>query len=264
MYAGFVTTGRVVKSIGIHQRFDAAAYNMVSQYFKPGTFPGIGEILHFEGINGPDGVKVKSLGVQDPSHMYDPISDVGVLPDLITNHYALLVESLQEQDLVRAAFEASWLAHYVTDGLTPAHHYPYDEKKAELFGEASQYNLLHKGWLWLGGKGVLSTHLNFEMGVASTLLLFPLKVKLDDEKLAEARRMGMVPFFKQEARQVAELKLYDQFYEKGWTAELARTIKQQIAPHAVQVVGIIWLLAYLEAGQAELTTGQVLPLNKVA
>jgi hypothetical protein len=251
MYAGFITTKRVVKRLGIHQKLDTSAFKMVAPYFKHGSFPTLKEILHFEGLNGPDGVKVKSLGQHDPSHMYDPVNDNGVLPRLIRAHYAKLVKSLRTGDKVRTAFEAAWLAHYVVDGLTPAHHYPYDEKKEEILGKESEHGLFKKGWLWMGGKGVLSTHLNFEMGVASTLLVFPIRAKLDDAKLAEARRLGIMKFFKQEARAVADLDLYEQFYKDGWTAEMATIVRKQIAPHTTQIVGIIWLLAYLEATQQE-------------
>ncbi|MBW3538084.1 hypothetical protein KY386_01160 [Candidatus Parcubacteria bacterium] len=253
MYAGFVTRKRVVKRLGIHQKFDSAAYRMAEPYFKPGSFPTLKQVLGFEGVNGPDGVKVKSLGVQDPSHMYDPVTDKGVLPELIANHYDQLVKSLRSGDQVRSAFEAAWLAHYVVDGLTPAHHYPYDEKKAELFGAGSELGLMYRNWQWMGGKGVLSTHLNFEMGVAATLLLMPLRARLDHAKLAEARRLGVVNFFKQEALAVARLNLYERFYQQGWTAELARVVRSQIAPHATLVVGLVWLLAYLESGERELT-----------
>jgi hypothetical protein len=251
MYAGFITTKRVVKRLGIHQKLDMAAYRMISPYLARTKFPTLKQVLHFEGLNGPDGIKVKSLGVHDPSHMYDPVTGTGVLPELIEGHYQRLVSCLQEGDDIRASFEAAWLAHFVTDGLTPAHHFPYDEKKDELFGEDSDVSFLRKHWHWLGGKGVFSTHLNFEMGVASTLLIFPIKAEFSEAKLAEARQLGALPFFKQEAREVADLGLYDRFYKEGWTAELARIVREQIAPHASQVVGLLWLLAYLEAGQLE-------------
>jgi hypothetical protein len=87
--------------------------------------------------------------------------------------------------------------------------------------------------------------------VATTLLLFPIKAQFSEVKLAESRRLGAIEFFKQEAREVAELGLYDRFYKEGWTAELARVVREQIAPHASQVVGLIWLLAYLEAAQLD-------------
>lgn len=282
MYSGFISTKRVIKRLGVHQRFDAAAHHMISPFIKPKTFPGIKAILHFEGYNGPDGIKVKSPGIDDPSHFYDPETDTGELPEHVQNHYDGFVEALRTEDMVRAAFEASWLAHYVVDGLTPAHHYPLVEKivglregeralrrrkssdeplrndattplaKNFVIGETVRQTL-KKNWKIWGGKGILSTHHNFEIGVASSLLFAKLNLKLNEAMLAEARKMGMLAFFKREAREVAQLDLYERFYRQGWTAELARIVRQQIAAHAVQVVGIIWLLAYLEVGETELT-----------
>lgn len=248
MYAGFVTTKRVVKKIGIHQKFDTAAYRMIRPYLAKSSFPSLKQILHFEGINGPDGIKVKSLGHHDPSHMYDPGTDSGVLPDLLTGHYKGLVAALGKGDKVRASFEAAWLAHYLVDGLTPAHHYPYDAKKEELFGCDSEIGSLRKHWHWLGGKGVLSTHVNFEMGVAATLLLYPIRCQLEDGELALARQMGPIEYFKHMAREVYEYNFYERFYAKGWNVEMARSVRRVVAPTAARTVGLIWLLAYLEAG----------------
>lgn len=283
MYSGFVTTKHVLKRLGVHQRFDVAAHEMIESYLSAKSFPSAKSIIHFEGYNGPDGIKVKSPGVDDPSHFYDPYNDVGELPEHVQNHYDGLVSELREKDLVRSAFEASWLAHYVVDGLTPAHHYPFVEKIVELregeaglkrrkrrtdeplrndattkfhksvvIGDTVRQTLAGTWGLW-GGKGVMSTHVNFEFGVATALLFFKLKQPLSETMLAEARQLGMMAFFKREARNVADLDLYERFYREGWTAELARIVREQIAPHACQVVGIIWLLAYLEAGQADLT-----------
>ncbi|MFI5240286.1 MAG: hypothetical protein ACHQUB_01075 [Candidatus Saccharimonadia bacterium] len=255
---------------------------MISIYLKPKTFPSAKQIVHFEGYYGPDGIKVKSPGKDDPSHFYDPITDTGELPEHVQNHYDGLVNELREKDLVRAAFEASWLAHYVVDGLTPAHHYPFVEKIVELregsaglrkrqrktdeplrndatttlhkglvIGDSVRHTLQGTWGLW-GGKGVMSTHVNFEFGVATTLLFYKMHQPLDETLLAKARQLGMMAFFKQECRKVAELDLYVRFYREGWTAEMARIVREQIAPHACQVVGIIWMLAYLEADEAEL------------
>jgi hypothetical protein len=255
MYSGFVTKKKVVTRIGIHQRFDMAGYRMVEDYFAPETFPPLKQVLHFEGLNGPDGLKVKSPGEDEPSHIYDPIKDIGDVPQHISNHYTKLIKSLRDGDLVRAAFEAGWLAHYITDGLTPAHHFPYEEHKEELFGKASEVGFIRKNWAWWGRKGVFSTHINFEMGVASALLLFPIKVHLDDQILASARRMGYLQYFKQEATAVAQLKLYHRFYAEGWTVGLAKAIRDEVAPRAARAIGIIWLLAYLEAGFQQVATG---------
>jgi len=273
MYAGFVTTKRVVKRVGIHQRLDMAAYRMIAPYLPRGTFPSIKDILHFEGYNGPDGLNSKSglkpKGIKppdeaNPSHIYDPIHDVGEVPDRIETHYHALVEKLSAGDTVRAAFEAAWLAHFVADGLTPAHHFPLEDKIAEAAedaavdiesGDASRLAAqVKKNWAIWGAKGHMSTHMNFEMGIAMALLFFPIRPQFSEHELVRAHELGPVDYFKTESRDVASLGLYDRFYRSGWTNDLAVTIKNRLAPQTARCIGTIWLLAMLDAGQ-QLATG---------
>lgn len=249
MYAGIISRKRTIKRLGVHQRFNGAAYKMIESFLAPGTFPSIKDIHHFEGINGPDGLKLKADWVQSSNHIYDPSSGGGNVPRQITAHYYTLVEALRDGDLLRAAFEASWLAHYVTDGLTPAHHHPLDEFKRKAY----KGSRLKGHFQYFGKKGAMGTHANFEVGIVAALIVSPIKMFLDHDKFAQARRLGPVAFFQQEAREVAKLNLYDKFCAKGWTAELARTVKKVLAPQASHVIGIIWLLAYLEASQSALT-----------
>ena len=265
MYAGFITTKRVVKRAGIHQRFDIAAYKMVEDFIPEGSFPTIKQILHFEGYNGPDGLKSKS-GLKyktkddgNPSHIYDPKTDTGEVPGYIDLHYRGLVDRLQTTDLIRGSFEAAWMAHYVADGMTPAHHFPLEEKMAQasekaqqdfLSGDASKFEaFIQKNWAIWGAKGHMTTHQNFEIGVAFAMLFSPLRPDFDEHELARARTLGPIDYFKSQARAVASLNLYEKFYESGWTADLASTIKSELAPKTALTIGTIWLLAYLEAGQ---------------
>jgi hypothetical protein len=266
MYAGFITPRRVVKRVGIHQRLDMAAYRMI-EHFLPvgGGFPDIKDILHFEGYNGPDGLKSKTglkLRTKDdpgPSHLYDPVADTGEVPIHIANHYRSLVECLKDDDLVRASFEAAWLAHYIGDGLTPAHHWPLEDKIAEAAerstktlrgGDPNKYvAFLKKNWAIWGAKGHMSTHQNFEMGIAFALLFFPIKPEFSEHELVQARELGPVEYFKHEARAIAGLNLYERFYEEGWSNELAVAVKNVLAPRTAQAIGIVWLLALLDAGQ---------------
>jgi hypothetical protein len=272
MYAGFITTRRVVKRAGIHQRLDMAAYKMIERYLPEGTFPSIKDILHFEGYNGPDGLKAKgglrykTKDDHNPSHLYDPLTDIGEVPMHIANHYVALVESLKASDMIRAAFEASWMAHYVGDGLTPAHHFPLEDKIAEAAEKSAKAfasgdegkvrSMLKKNWAIWGAKGHMTTHMNFELGMAFGLLLFPIHPEFNDHELARARSLGPVDYFKSEAREVASLDLYDRFYREGWNNDIATTIKNQLAPQAAQTIGIIWLLALLEAGQQLVTQAE--------
>ncbi len=259
MYSGFVSRRRVVARLGIHQRFDMAAYQMIKPYLPHGVFPSSKDIIHFEGYNGPDGLKVKSPKDNQPSHLYDPATDTGEVPLHIANHYDALVKCLKVADLTRAAFEASWMAHYIGDGLTPAHHWPLEEKLAEAAdlvpravkeGDTSKFAAtVKKHWRIWGAKGHLSTHLNFEMGIAFALLIFPIRPVFSDAELARARRLGPVEYFKAEARDIAGLDLYERFYRSGWTGDIAGAVKNTIAPQAARAIGMIWLLALLEAGQ---------------
>jgi len=264
MYSGFVTQTKVIKRAGIHQRFDMAAYKMIKPYLPP-SFPTQKDIIHFEGYNGPDGLKVKNPDEAVLSHLYDPATDTGDVPMHIANHYARLVESLKAGDPIRSAFEASWMAHFIGDGLTPAHHWPLEEKLYEA-REAAQDAALDdkdfarlmaqakKHWALWGSKGHYSTHFNFEMGVAFALIMVPIRATFDEAMLAHARRLGPIEFFKEKAREVADLHLYERFYKEGWNNDIATIIKNDIAPTTAAVIGYIWLLAILEAGQ-ELAIG---------
>jgi hypothetical protein len=261
MYSGFITSKRTLAAVGVHQRFDSVAHRLIAPYCASGTFPSAEEIMHFEGVNGPDGLKVKSPGQNEPSHLYDPLNDKGPIPRLIKHHYDGLVAALKQQDMVRSSFEAAWLAHYVCDGLTPAHHFPLDEHIAQhgaTKNAKGRYTVrkpgdtrlesLRKGWAILGGKGLLTTHFNFEMGAATAIIGQRIKIQLDPAKLAEARKIGVIKFFKDQAQMIAKLEMYEKFCEQGWTPEIARLIKTRLTPETIQTIAIIWLLAYLEAG----------------
>jgi hypothetical protein len=259
MYSGFVTSKKVVDRLGIHQRFDMAGYRMIEKYLPQGFFPPMKDILYWEGYNGPDGLKVKSPKQADPSHLYDPKTDTGAVPGHITVHYEKLVRCLKNGDIVRAGFEASWMAHYIGDGLTPAHHWPLEEKIAEAVleekeaVEAGDVNKLllkaKKNWAVWGAKGHLSTHFYFEMGIAFALLIYPIKGSFKPDDFARARRLGYLEYFKEQARDVATLDLYERFYKQGWNSDIAAVVKNKIAPMTAETIGVIWLLAVLEAGQ---------------
>src|SRR6266571_27594 len=258
MYSGFVAPHKTVSRLGIHQRFDMAADRMIADFLPEGSWPTLKDILHFERYNGPAGLKVKSPGENEPSHLYDPVSDTGEVPDHIQNHFNQLVIGLKEGDMTRSAFEASWMAHYICDGLTPAHHWPLEDKLAEAAagvpdslkkGDTSKFTAaVKKHWAIWGAKGHLSTHFNFEMGIAFALLVFPIRAEFSPEEWQRAQELGPVEYFKAEARDIATLNLYEKFYKDGWTNEIATVVKNRIARQAARAIGLIWLLALAEAG----------------
>ena len=131
------------KIVGTHQRLDRAARKLLGQRLKKGQFfPSTKEILAFEGTHGPDGLKRKSPGVDEPMHFIIPEDDDGQLIKMILDHQYNLRHALKTDNRVRAAFEAAWMAHAIADGLTPAHHFPYNDAVEELMTGRSLLSFL--------------------------------------------------------------------------------------------------------------------------
>ena len=163
--------------MGTHQKIDRVARKNISKLMVDDSlFPKNSKILHFEGKNGPDGIKRKSPAVNEPWHFFNPFDDSdNALVHQIQAHYDLLVKELKNGSVERVAFEAAWLSHAIVDGLTPAHHYPYEEKLSELRngeGNETRSSIKDKvllpgdtrrqqvknNWKMYGHKGLISTH----------------------------------------------------------------------------------------------------------
>jgi hypothetical protein len=268
MYSGSTLTTYSGRLMGTHQKIDRVARRQLDKLVPKNKFPKIRAILHFEGGNGPDAIKRKSPAKDEPWHYFQPfdLADNQILV-LIEGHYQSLVEMLRKGDDVRASFEAAWLAHAVVDGLTPAHHYPYEEKLVELLSGksiktrttiktklimpgATKRLLISNNWKMWGPKGLFTTHSAFELGVG--MLMAPMKLKRaypTPDKIAEFEALPLRQWFRHQAQHVAALELYDNFYKTGWTIPLARRVRRQLAPMLVQSVELVWYGAIKEAGK---------------
>lgn len=267
MYSGTTFTKYSGRIFGAHQKIDRVARRHLKKLIKDNrAFPGIRTILYFEGKNGPDGIKRKSPARDEPWHYYSPFDDDDTkLIQLIENHYNNLVTELRAGNRERAAFEAAWLAHALVDGLTPAHHYPYEEKLVELRGGSgietrttikeklvlpgdTRRNQIRNNWKMWGPGGLFTTHGLFEMGVAT--LIAPLGFGDAIPKRRELRRVqeiGITAWFKHTAREIAVLDMYGKFYEKGWTPKLAWQVRHKLGPMLVQTVTLAWYSALVDA-----------------
>jgi hypothetical protein len=253
-----------------HQKLDRVAHRHLRQLLPHGSFfPAIRQVLHFEAGYGPDGAKFKRHAtIEQPWHFVDPhdANDTD-LHRQIAQHYDKLVEALRLRDEVRASFEAAWLAHALVDGLTPAHHYPYEDELARLRG--GQDRETRKGLVGrlyvksntvresveqslklIGPKGLLTTHALFETGAYA--IIAPLRLngaKPTPEDLQRITTDGVVKVFKVLAKEVAELKLYERFHDKGWTRSVSRDVSRELAPRMARMVVLAWYAASHEAGQ---------------
>jgi hypothetical protein len=260
-----------VPIIGTHQRINRAARKHLGRICNDAHhFPSVKQMLKFEGKNGPDGIKRKSPSQDEPWHYYDPFDedDSGLL-EIIEEHFANLVRELKAKNVTRASFEASWLSHALVDGLTPAHHHHhYEEGISEIYGGdkeqrdtklkkvivpvGAKQGVVKGNWKLWGAKGLLSTHMLFEGGVALTMLSMNHKSgKPSGYDLKTAEKIGIVEYFKRTAREVAMFDMYERFYDHGWTSKLAREVHDELAPRLVKIVAIAWHLALIEAGVEE-------------
>lgn len=253
-----------------HQKLDRVAYKHLRNLLPSHSFfPKLPTVLHFEGPNGPDSPKLKNHEhVEQPWHFIDPmdLTDT-LLHGMINAHYDQLVKALRSKDEVRSGFEAAWLAHALVDGLTPAHHYPYEKELAELRGEhrTTRKGLIGRAYVkgdtvrdslmrsfkLVGPKGLLTSHAMFEAGAYAVMAPLQLKRALPSAKDIEVvSTHGIVGLFQQLASEIADLKLYERYTIGGWTQRLSRDIRQQLAPRMVRAILLAWYSAADEASQS--------------
>jgi len=269
MYSGTTLTPLSGRIIGAHQKIDRLSRTALKRLLesKNAAFPSSKAILHFEGVNGPDAIKRKSPAQDEPWHYMDPFdADDTKLLKLIGDHYDQLVSALKHADHIRASFEAAWLAHAVVDGLTPAHHYPYEEKLAELRGgegletrDTIKDKILMPGktplqqisnnWKMWGPRGLLMSHSFFEFGVAFLIRpIRPGQIVLSEQDIAELHDYGVVELFRRKAREIGALNMYSTYQKSGWTPALARLARAKLVPTIVQTVALSWYAACIDAG----------------
>jgi len=267
MYAGTTLRTASGKVMGAHQRLDRIAKRHLGRVIpRRAFFPTIREILKFEGRDGPDGIKRKSPGRDEPWHFIDPTdpNDTDLL-DQIDDHLFNLERALYKRDRARASFEAAWLAHAIVDGLTPAHHYPLEEKLEELRGGETletrntiktklvlpgetRRHQIKNNWEFWGAGGVMTTHALFEWGFATTVASLKLEKGVPTKnELIRVKQEGLRPMFMEHLHRIHALKMYETFQKKGWNRSLARQTRQELAPDIVRMVTLAWYVASLKA-----------------
>ena len=267
MYSGTTFRTKSGRVMGVHQKIDRVAYrHLVKRLPRRMRFPTIHDVLHFEGLNGPDGIKRKSPARDEPWHYIDP-SDPNdrAIVDMINDHIYNMAEAIKVKNNERTAFEAAWMAHAIVDGLTPAHHYPLEAKLEELRGGegletrtttkdklllpgVSRRAQLRNNWEFWGAKGVMTTHLAFEMGVATAIA----PLRLDDagptdEDIKRLKEVGFEAFFFEILKDIAAMEMYKEFSRSGWNRHIARETRDILVPAIVKAVTLAWYQAVLIA-----------------
>ena len=201
-------------------------------------------------------------------HFILPDNDDGRLWHYIENHSANLkkaLQEIQEDDIkafedgteVRAAFEAAWLAHVITDGLTPAHHFPYEQAVSELMSDQEYVKIFGqpikgimkgdsltesavKNWRYWGHNGYMSKHIAFEYGVALIATAEgwdAIKPEISPEDLAN---LDFKEEFYKSLHKIHSLDMYTRFRESGWTSALGKESKNILLPEIVRAITLGW------------------------
>jgi hypothetical protein len=267
MYSGTTLNQKSGNLLGVHQRIDRLARKQIKPQLGEYFFPRIEQILHFEGKNGPDGIKRKMPSTDELWHFIDPNDENDRdLLGLIYDHRINLIKALREKDEHRAAFEAAWMAHAIVDGLTPAHHYPLEDKLEELRGESlatrttvrkkivlpgkTRRQKLRNNWEFWGARGVMTSHYLFEFGVAGAITpINGFKSLLEDGLIAALKSDGFEKIFKDNLASIHALDMYETFCRIGWTTKLASQTRRKLIPLIVTTVMLAWLDATYEANR---------------
>lgn len=264
MYSAITTpkrsllTGRLA---GTHQRLDRAARKTLTPLLKQSEyFPSTKEILHFEGRRGPDGLKLKSIGVDEPEHFIIPNSESYQLLDDIKDRYFNLSRALKQKNNTRAAFEAAWLAHLIADGLTPAHHVPFHETVDEMMGEKEFLEIFGKpiagimrgetareaaknNWKYWGVNGLMSRHAAFEYGVAVIVSFVPEKRYLPEINQSDLENFDLAQEFLTFLTEIDKLDMYGTFAKSGWTPKLTSEVEKLLLPTIIRLIVLAWYSA---------------------
>lgn len=265
MYSRATPFQKADKIAGTHQKIDRAARLTLRKIlsknptFSKVHFPKIDEILVFEGNGGPDGIKTKSPGKDEPWHFVEPYGDLTPIKTYVENHLFNLSKALSEKNYVRASFEAGWMAHAITDALTPAHQYPMTDKIIEISGKKPEERdkiikkmflsgknwreRLLNNWEYIGPKGVMSSHMLYEMGVATMITSIAAKKITNDpteEEISRVLNGNFMEVFEEKIKWVADQKYYETYLEKGWTTSLARNTKSILLPEISKIVALGW------------------------
>ncbi|MEI7682843.1 MAG: hypothetical protein WCJ24_00895 [Candidatus Saccharibacteria bacterium] len=271
MYSGTTLNKYSGRLLGAHQKFDRVSRKHLEKLLPDNSlFPQTRTILQFEGKNGPDGIKRKSPAKDEPWHYYSPFDDEdSELIELITDHYNSLVKELKNGNKERSGFEAAWLAHALVDGLTPAHHYPYEEKLTELRGGEGKETRttlkakliipgdtkriqVRNNWKMWGPKGLFTAHGMFEVGIAAIIKPIGFSDAIPDkDELQKIHEIGIAELFKRNAREIAVLGMFDSYRRKGWTPKLARQVRQKLGPMIIQMITLAWYAAMVDAHLVE-------------
>jgi hypothetical protein len=263
MFSRTLISDKGSDKIASHQRIIRIAHHQVIKYLPADNhFPSAKAIIHFEGVNGPDGLASKRAVEDEPHQFISPNSNDDKLIAHIKQHLHNAHTAYRRKNNTRLEFELSWLQHMVVDGLTPAHHQPFKDQLKDLdprtqeelnsrfkrifMPGANFRDLFEKNWQRLGPKGLGTNHVLFEFGI--DFLIMPLrprryKLEISKKEIESAKTGHFLKLYWQAVQDINQLQMFERYEKKGWTTSLATDAREKLIPTAVRMVVLSWIAA---------------------
>ena len=103
--------------------------------------------------------------------------------------------------------------------------------------------------MW-GAKGLMISHGAFEWGVST--ISRPLKLKSalpTSPEIRHAKNIGLTKFLKLQVMEVYNLNMYERYLTRGWSPNLAKDVRNTLAPTIAKTIAVVWIMA-LDESQA--------------
>jgi hypothetical protein len=261
MFSRTILADKRTEKISTHQRLLRAARRQTISLLPPRAyFPSAKQLVHFEGKNGPDGLPSKHAVQDYPHEFIDPNVDDRALVNDVMDHLHQLKVSYHKHDEVRTAFELAWVEHLVVDGLTPAHHQPFQDqiktidprtidetnsilKRIFTPGDGT-IDTLKRNYKRLGPGGIGSSHILFEAGIELIVMPLPAKrlMSAPSKSAIQSARRGHFPeLYLEGVHRVNDLHIFERYLAKGWTPDLADDTRRVLLPECVKMITLAWL-----------------------
>ncbi len=191
------------------------------------------DIYKYDGGYGPD--RLWCRGERSTSESYfNPTNGEGGALKQIAEHYRRTVQRAAKN--LAWGKDFTWMSHFVVDALSPAHH----------FGTYRKARRKHHDWHdpyfnYIDNmKSPKNKHPFFE-GLINFWQVFSKRetpvfdqLEMVDENKVEIFMLNMI--FK-----VRELKIYEEYVERGWSRDLWRRIKTKLIPQIEYALAVVWL-----------------------
>ena len=190
------------------------------------------DIYKYDGGYGPD--RLWCQGERSTSEAYfNPENGEGGALKQVAEHYRRTVVRATRN--LAWGKDFTWMSHFVVDALSPAHHFGKKRKTRKKYRdwEDPYFNYITQM------KSFKNKHTFFE-GLTNFWQVFSKREKVQFEKLEQVNGDNIEIFMLNMIYKVREMKLYEEYVEKGWSRSLWRRIKTKLIPQIVYALAVVW------------------------